>query len=82
MKKVRVDLSTVYSNQTTNLSGLIIGECGCFSNDKDFKDYKVYRLIGISTFYANPYWASINDNYFKGFKYYIPLNKVKFEQNE
>lgn len=81
-QKVRIDLSNVYDNQTTNLAGLIIGERGCFSNDKDFKDYEVHKLIGLSTFYANRYWAGMNDCYFKGFKYYIPLDKANFEDEK
>lgn len=79
-QRVRADLSTVYDNQTTNLAGIIIGEKGCFSDTQDFKEYSVHKLIGVATTYDNPYLAD-TDKYFKGYKYYIPLDKVNFEES-
>lgn len=79
-RRIRADLSTVYDNQTTNLAGIIIGEKGCFSDTQDFKEYSVYELVGLSTFYANPYWADTGSRRFKGFKYYIPLDKAIFKE--
>lgn len=78
-QKVRVDLSTVYSNKTTNLSGLTIGERGCFSDSEDFKDYEIYELIRVMNTSKYPYVADIGGGYSRGFKYYIPLNKANFE---
>lgn len=82
IQKVRTDLSTVYNNQTTNLTGLIIGERGCFSDSADFKEYSVYKLIGVVTTYKNPYLADTGNGYFRAFKYYIPLDKANFEEFE
>lgn len=77
-QKVCADLSTVFSNQSTNLSGLIIGERGCFSDSKDFSDYEVFKLIRVITTSEYPYEAYIGGGFSRGFKYYIPLNKANF----
>lgn len=76
IQKVRADLSTVYDNRTTNLTGLSVGERGCFSDDKDFKKYDICVLHGVLTTSNYPYLANTGCSYM----YYIPLGKARFEE--
>lgn len=75
VRKVRADLSTVYDNKTTDLTGLTVGEKGFFSDDKDFKDGEIHKLHGVMTTSDHPYLANTGCSYM----YYIPLNKANFE---
>lgn len=79
-QKVCVELSKVYDSQNDDFTGVVIGERGCFSNDKDFKEYNIYELFGVVTTSIYPYLANTGDGARNSYMYYIPLNKANFEE--